>query len=399
MLRVIDRSNHCGLPMADSGFTHRGKSEIRNPKSAFPLAPRSSLPAFTLVEMLVAMAITLVMMGAVVTLFANVSNSVRDRRAVIEISGQLRHARNMLQQDMQGATCPGLTWRRPEENQGYIEIIEGPYREGNATNLIDNQPVTALNPEIDHATSIIPASNLPFTTKPNQGNWATDGAGLGDADDILMLTVRNEHEPFVGNMPAALDVRPNVNNASTMDLWKNVQTIESPLAEVVWYAVENPVDDIITNHFFGEPGMRTIYRRTLLIAPWVNPYRYTDPSTGVVTDTFTLNRASFVAKPGLVRILKSGISPDQALAGLIAFQERYDLSVRLEFDPLMDSANGGRWKIVANTLGDLTKRENRYEHHSYAPSPPSPLQPGRFYPFAVASSGSNYSGGSPTMTF
>ena len=38
-------------------------------------------PGFTLVEMLIAMAITLVMMGAVVTLFANVSNSIRNRRA------------------------------------------------------------------------------------------------------------------------------------------------------------------------------------------------------------------------------------------------------------------------------------------------------------------------------
>ncbi len=75
--------------------------------------------------MLVAMAITLVMMAAVVTLFANVSNSVRNRRATIEMSGQLRHVRNVLQQDLQGATCPGLTWQRPESNHGYIELIEG----------------------------------------------------------------------------------------------------------------------------------------------------------------------------------------------------------------------------------------------------------------------------------
>ena len=34
--------------------------------------------------------------------------------------------------------------------------------------------------------------------------------------------------------------------------------------------------------------MRTIYRRTLLIAPWVNPYRYTD-ANGVVDDTFTFD--------------------------------------------------------------------------------------------------------------
>ena len=51
------------------------------------------------------------------------------------MSGQLRHARNMLQQDLQGATCPGLAWQRPDENQGYIEIIEGPQREAQASVL------------------------------------------------------------------------------------------------------------------------------------------------------------------------------------------------------------------------------------------------------------------------
>ena len=52
--------------------------------------------------MLVAMAITLVMMAAVVTLFANVSDSVRNRRATVEMTDQLRHVRNVLQQDLQG---------------------------------------------------------------------------------------------------------------------------------------------------------------------------------------------------------------------------------------------------------------------------------------------------------
>ena len=68
---------------------------------------------------------------------------------------------------------------------------------------ISNSPLgrRLLNPEIDHAISILPSSNLPFTTRRTTADWATDGGGLGDYDDILMLTVRNEHEPFVGRMP------------------------------------------------------------------------------------------------------------------------------------------------------------------------------------------------------
>ena len=97
-------------------------------------------PSFTLIEMLVAMAITLIMMAAVVTLFANVSKSVSNRRATMELNAQIREVRNVLQEDLQGATCPGLTWQRPESNHGYIEIIEGPAREGEASTLIDANP-------------------------------------------------------------------------------------------------------------------------------------------------------------------------------------------------------------------------------------------------------------------
>src|SRR5262249_33664982 len=109
------------FPAAGSKFNWGGK------KRTDPIS------GVKVVEMLVAMAITLVMMGAVVTLFANISNSVRKGRATVEMSNQLRHLRNVLQQDLQGATCPGLTWQKPESNHGYIEIVEGPYREGYAS--------------------------------------------------------------------------------------------------------------------------------------------------------------------------------------------------------------------------------------------------------------------------
>lgn len=346
---------------------------------------------FTLVEMLVAIAITLVMMAAVVTLFANVSGSVRNRRATVEMSGQIRHVRNVLQQDLQGATCPGSTWQRPESNHGYIELIEGAHREGNASSLIDGQPPTALNPEIDHAASSIPSSNLPFADP----SWATDGAGLGDFDDILMLTVRNEIEPFVGRAPKNL--RPRVqaypfNVSENVPGW-DIETIESPLAEVVWFAIENPGftgiagEDATAGAFFGEPGMRTIYRRALLIAPWVNPYRTT--INGVVNDTFQEGGQTFQAEPGLVRLLPSQVgqgSVPVAIAALIAFQDGYDLSVRLEWDH-----NIQRWKIMANTLADLTKRENRFGHYGFRQTAGSSAIATRFYPYPITSLGSGYS--------
>jgi len=367
--------------------------------------------------MLIAMAITLVMVGAVVTLFANISNSVRNRRAVVEMSGQLRHARNMLQQDLQGATCPGLPWQRPDENQGYIEIIEGPLSDRNPSAMLrdTNDDGVVDVADFDVSLSILPRNNA---VPDVNNNGRTDAAeteqynklpqslspgGIGDHDDILMLTVRNEHEPFVGRVPkndgSSSAVRTNITNALAFTSWEHT-SLESPLAEVVWYAIENPGQDPDGNDedaegFYGEPGMRTIYRRTLLIAPWINPYRFT-AADGTFTDTFRIpnDGSTFTAQPGLVRVLPDDIEPDhvaQAIACLIAFQERFDLSVRLEFDPLLGSSSG-RWKIVANTLGDLTKRENRYEHHFYRPQAFGGRVVGREYPYAAISTGSDYRG-------
>jgi type II secretory pathway pseudopilin PulG len=323
----------------------------------------------TLVEMLIAMAITLVMIGAVVTIFANVTGSVQKRRATIEMSGQLRHARNVLQRDLAGATCPAVTWQRPESNHGYLEIIEGPLTDANPTALIqdgngdgdfdDSADVVRIDPTV----SLLPRNNL-FEDVDNNGSISdaereehmkhADSlvpGGLGDADDILMLTVRNEQEPFVGRVPDPANPQASL-------------TIESPLAEVVWFAVENPPNAGAAAGFFGEPGLRTIYRRALLIAPWAPPYQD--------------------GQPGVMQLLPGGVGRNQdftALAALIAFQEQYDLSVRLEWDPQLV-----RWKIVANTLADLTRRENRYEHHNYRAD-----QSDRKFPFAVISAGMDHS--------
>ena len=50
----------------------------------------------------------------------------------------MRYVRNVMQQDLLGATCPGLTWQRPESNHGYIELIEGQQNDQNPTPLLQD---------------------------------------------------------------------------------------------------------------------------------------------------------------------------------------------------------------------------------------------------------------------
>jgi hypothetical protein len=276
-------------------------------------------------------------------------------------------------------------------------LIDADPNNPNTGSMPPNWPPSVINPEIDHTISTIPSSD-PKMFKVS--TWATDASGLGDADDVLMLTVRNEHEPFNGRAPTnvRLDAKEaqsfSVSNPNT---W-GYESIESPLAEVVWFAVENPgytddppTTDPTANHFFGEPGFRTIYRRTLLIAPWLNPYRYVR-NTGEIVDTFRYDGGIFKAQPGLLRILPKATGLRSAVAAVIAFQDRYDLSVRPEWD-----ADLGRWKIMANTLGDLTKRENRFGHFGVVYQDTG--NDFRIYPFPFMSMGVGVSGTTKPVGF
>ncbi len=174
----------------------------------------------------------------------------------------------------------------------------------------------------------------------------------------------------------------------------DIETITSPLAEVIWFAIENPSESENPENFFGEPGMRTIYRRALLIVPHLNLYRGFDTRSQRYSDTFEFDGDTFKAELGLLRLLPSGTSIESAIAAIIAFQDRYDISARLEWDH-----NITRWKIVANTLGDLTKRENRYGHFGLFPGSGSNNPAKRVFPYPLVSFGSGYQGSTGNLAF
>jgi hypothetical protein len=156
--------------------------------------------------------------------------------------------------------------------------------------LDDDNPTDGYPDGIDVTTSIIPGSQV---LDPDS-DWVTDARALGDYDDVLALTVRSLEDPFVAIVGG--------NNR-----------IESNLAEVIWYASETPADDLSTPEDESggkEPGMRTIYRRVLLIAPWLGD-------------------------------LGGGPNPPERISA-------------------HRDAVTGNW--IANTLADLTRREYRFAH-------------------------------------
>lgn len=283
--------------------------------------------ALTLIEMLIGMAITLVMMAAVVQLFANISQGVRNRRATMEVSAKLRTARAQLYNDLAGATClqfpkdTHAVMPKPDSNNmpdGYFEIVEG--------ERSDASPAAAGS--YDEATSLIPSTGRLYDAngQPLDPNIVTDGGGLGDYDDILAMTVKSQTERFRGR---GRGLRPGGNPTNPND-WIDM-AISSPVAEIVWFATQNPLD-----RSEGEPGMRKVYRRVVLITPWYG----TETRNGVTG-----------SDPLLDLVTLGNTTHELQLLALRNFQEHYDISVRLE--------NG---RLIPNTLADLARREHRFAH-------------------------------------
>lgn len=123
----------------------------------------------------------------------------------------------------------------------------------------------------------------------------------GDCDDILMFTARSLGGPFVGKFDSGL--------------------IESPHAEVAWFCQQSPA----AMQTVPDTTLYTLYRRQLLAMDYVG--------------------AGVFATAGNNNSLPSSF----AIPGVY---QSYDLSLRSE---------GGR--LYPNSLGDLTKRENRFLHN------------------------------------
>ncbi|MDG1807437.1 MAG: prepilin-type N-terminal cleavage/methylation domain-containing protein [Pirellulaceae bacterium] len=165
---------------------------------------RRSRQGLTLVELLIAVSLTLIIVAAMIRAFKSTGDSISLGRAKMDMHNKIRVVTETLRRDLQNAThAPNP---RAGNSAGYFEIIEG------------------LETDAVHATS--------------------DISFLGDHDDILALTVKSKGEPFRGRFNG---------------VW-----VESYLAEVIWWVVH---DDTDGSDEAGYDESLRLYRRVLLIRP------------------------------------------------------------------------------------------------------------------------------------
>ena len=185
----------------------------------------------TLVEMLVATVITLIMMGLVAQLFGIMGEGISASRSIIEMTDQLRTISHKLRQDLAGISVDPASANQSDSPSGYLEIIEGPASDSNAT------PVRLL-------------ADPTFLT--------------ADCDDVVMFTARSLQEPFKG-------IFKSITNSTT--------SIESPTAEISWFckrSVQQPANG---------PTLYTLYRRQLLVAAYVGAGVFSANTTNSISGT------------------------------------------------------------------------------------------------------------------
>ena len=139
---------------------------------------------YTLVEILVALTLTLILMTTVVTVFGRVAKGISKSRNAMEQFDRERTAGQQLNMDLMNVTArPDGHAGKPEEGLGYLEIIEGNY---------------------------LLSAALPAVTDKG----ATDYT-VGQRGDMIIFTARNATRPFVGRYLG--------------------NTIQSDVAEIAWF--------------------------------------------------------------------------------------------------------------------------------------------------------------------
>jgi hypothetical protein len=276
----------------------------------------------TLIELLVATAVTLLMVLAVSEAFVVIGETVSSNRASLEMSGQLRGVARRLQLDLDEITAPVEPQLKSEAGLGFFELIEGPSNDWDADQPFDlvgaNATTTTLVYESYSNRNITPRS-LDATefldVFTGDGNTAR-----GDTDDLLHMTVRSSGEPFVGQIMGELRPRRlRSNDPDDPEIYgreliynpnaPSFTVIESATAEIVWFVANN-----------------NLHRRVLLV------------------------------RPDIFIPADSPLQPThQERIPYSFFASGNDLSVRL-----VPVANG--FRRVTNSLSDLTLRQTRYGH-------------------------------------
>ncbi|WP_165701346.1 PulJ/GspJ family protein [Crateriforma conspicua] len=341
---------------------------------------KSIAVGFTLVEMMVAMAITLLLMAALASSFGKVGQQVRVSRAQVDLSSRVRDVTRRMRDELSRCTAnPAATGS--DKGEGYLVYFDGP---------ISNITATLMGRA--------PAEDNEYTLQDSR---------FGDYDDYLAFTAKApEGSPFTGKVPRfVLDAKTAEANGVAYNAANfpggvagalDPVVITSQYAEIIYYvspqyqtsldtanngqsihvydtAAQPTIVDLDGN---GIPDQMKLHRRVLLIRPDLNLNGVT--TLGPALPQFTSGNYTYLqpdtwpsdASTGLPAIKTpggNGLNQSQAalawLIGMGPIHQQCDLSVgrRLMPNGAPSTSNAGNF-VFANSLDDLQQPHNRFAH-------------------------------------
>jgi hypothetical protein len=231
----------------------------------------------TLVEMLVAMAASLLIMSAVAQVFGVLGRTVSSSANVQEMNGDLRSVARLLRQDLTGLTVDPNPPVSSAKDLGYLEIVEG---------------------------------------------TAKDGTGVtADYDDVLMFTSTNLAEPFRGVVNGAA-----FQSQSAEIAWFCSQSANQPLAPmgITLYTLYRR--QLLVSAFVGQkpfipdsdcPSCENRANFSLFESSWGTYFAKNDISVRNEGGVLYPNSLGDLVKPRC-RFLHTGAYPGFAFAGASA---------------------------------------------------------------------------------
>ena len=256
----------------------------------------------TLVEILIALTMTLIVLGTMTVAFRVASQEMQKGRALIELADRARVVEDSLRTDLGSLTVETRVFDGTVEPNGYFEYIEGPVRD------------------------------------------STFSAGVesfqGDCDDVLCFTARSADGVLFRGRTKAI-----ANGGGANDLVMGATTpIESSVAEIVWFATVRGNDTRVTG------GV------TIVDGPLDQQLNLGGSTSNVdFDDSIHIHRRILLIRPDL-----GTLATDLSLAEVNNFIRNIDISVRV----VPGTANG-RFNLIANGLNDLAVRANRFAHQPY----------------------------------
>ncbi|QDT06021.1 hypothetical protein K227x_44280 [Rubripirellula lacrimiformis] len=370
---------------------------------------RAASLAFSLVELLIAMTITMLLMAALAKSFGVIGKSIKEGRSQVSLSSKLRGASFRLRTDLGARTAIANPPLKTEAGLGYFMYYEGPMTEhtmglfgAEATRTRSDGTVIFQSDTTDTDGDSVTDFYDPDIEK---GATYRKHARIGDFDDYLAFTAEASGDQwFTGKVPAYL-----VDDAATDEMEPRV--IRSKFAEIIIWA--SPVWDVdpatnlinIAAHPSGMPLYKdsnndlvpdriVLHQRTLLIRPDLNRVRTIPgskpfdtavlrPQDDNVSPSFVPPALRQVYPIGVVNAPESPLYPNYAvptsatnnaqmlnsnwLVGMTPLHHFYDLSLRRVIHPETGEPTG---YVAANSMTDLVQPHNRFAHVRY---------PGRYF--------------------